>query len=81
MRRLAKLLKLAKIQNSEVKELIDVLVTSLFQIREVNKITCYNYETDTYKSPTVVMNFGALIQKCCDLAYIQWLQKPNTNDQ
>lgn len=83
MRRLAKLLTFAKRENSEVKEFIDLLRPSLFQtiIRGVNKIACYNSETDIYESPTVAMNFGTLIKKCCDLAYIQLLQKPNTNDQ
>lgn len=83
MRRLAKLLTFARSENSEIKELIDLLRPSLFQtiIRGVNKIACYNSETETYESPTVAMNFGTLIKKCCDLAYIQLLQKPNTSDQ
>ncbi|KAG5897898.1 hypothetical protein JTB14_008066 [Gonioctena quinquepunctata] len=49
--------------------------------RSVNEIACYNSETDIYESPTVAVNFGTLIKKCCDLAYIHLLQIPNTNDE
>ncbi|KAG5890072.1 hypothetical protein JTB14_003637 [Gonioctena quinquepunctata] len=49
--------------------------------RSVNEIACYNSETDIYESPTVAVNFGTLIKKCCDLAYIDLLQIPNTNDE
>ncbi|KAG5868170.1 hypothetical protein JTB14_004841 [Gonioctena quinquepunctata] len=49
--------------------------------RSVNEVACYNSETDIYESPTVAVNFGTLIKKCCDLAYIDLLQIPNTNDE
>ncbi|KAG5891980.1 hypothetical protein JTB14_014424 [Gonioctena quinquepunctata] len=41
----------------------------------------YNSETETYESPTLAINFGTLIKKCCDLAYVDFLQKDDTNDQ
>lgn len=83
MRKLSKLLTFVKSENSEVKELIDMRRLPLLQalIRAVNKIACYDYETDTKESPTVALNSGTLFKKYCDLAYIQLLQSPNTNDQ
>lgn len=81
MRRLAKLLKYARNQDQNIKELIDVLKPSLFEetiVPAVSKIARYNSETETYESPTLALNFGTLIKKCCDLAHISLLQKPNT---
>ncbi|KAG5867506.1 hypothetical protein JTB14_026120 [Gonioctena quinquepunctata] len=83
MRRLARLLKFARNENREIINLIDLLRPSFFKtiITGVNEIACYNSETDIYESPTVAVNFGTLIKKCCDLAYIHLLQIPNTNDE
>ncbi|XP_023310218.1 uncharacterized protein LOC111691497 [Anoplophora glabripennis] len=83
MRRLAKLLKFARHENTDIKDLIDLLRPCFFQIiiKCVSKIGCYNSETDMFESPTVAINFGTLLKKCCDLAYIHLIQKPNTNDQ
>ncbi|KAG5863048.1 hypothetical protein JTB14_030290 [Gonioctena quinquepunctata] len=83
MRRLARLLKFAQNENREMINLIDLLRPSFFKtiIAGVNEIACYNSETDIYESPTVAVNFGTLIKKCCDLAYIYLLQIPNTNDE
>lgn len=83
MRRLAKLLRFARSENNSLKELLDLLRPCHFQtiIKAVNEIARYNQETDIYESPTVAMNFGTLIKKCCDLAYIHLLEKPNTNDR
>ncbi|KAJ8930172.1 hypothetical protein NQ314_017068 [Rhamnusium bicolor] len=35
-------------------------------------------KNDVYKSPTVAVNLGTLLKKCCDLACIQLLQEPDT---
>ncbi|KAJ8970856.1 hypothetical protein NQ317_015881 [Molorchus minor] len=80
IRRLARLLQYAKKENNEINKLIYLLRPALFQtvVNGVNEIGKYNKDTDTYESPTVAINFGTLIKKCCDLAYIQLLQKPNT---
>lgn len=83
MRRLAKLLRLARMKNESIKDLIDLLRPRHFKliIDQVNEIACYNHETDTYHSPTLAMNFGTLLKKCCDLAFIHLVQIPNTNEQ
>lgn len=83
MRKLAKLLQYARTRNSEVKHLIDILRPKYFEVivSGVNKLAQYNLETDNYESPTLAINFGTLIKKCCDLAYIHLLQIDNTNDQ
>lgn len=80
MRRLAKLLQYAQQKNSEIKKLIDILRPCYFQliIAGVNQMAQYNSETDTYESPTLAINFGTLIKKCCDLAYVELLQQKNT---
>lgn len=63
--------------------MIDVLRPCHFQliVKAVNEIACYNPETEQYESPTLAMNFGTLIKKCCDLAFVQLLQQNNTKDQ
>lgn len=81
MRRLAKLLKYAKDQNKNIKEMIDLLKPSFFEeliVPGVNQIARFNSETEEYESPTLALNFGTLIKKCCDLAYIILLQKNNS---
>lgn len=83
MRRLAKLLLYTKEETSEITKLTDLLRPTMFQtiINGVNKIGGYNPDTNFYESPTVAINFGTLIKKCCDLAYIDFVQKPNTEQQ
>lgn len=83
MRRLAKLLQYAREKNSEIKNLIDLLHPQYFKliIAGVNKMAHYNEDSDIYESPTLAINFGTLIKKCCDLAYIDLLQIVNTDDQ
>ncbi|KAJ8930634.1 hypothetical protein NQ314_016549 [Rhamnusium bicolor] len=77
MRRLAKLLQHAQKENAEIKQLIDILRPCHFQliIAGVNKMAQYNPETENYESPTLAINFGTLVKKCCDLAYVDLLQK------
>ncbi|XP_074037276.1 uncharacterized protein isoform X1 [Leptinotarsa decemlineata] len=62
---------------------MNLLRPTLFRVivNGVNRIGGYNKETDVYESPTVARNFGTLIKKCCDLAYILLLQKPNTENR
>ncbi|KAI4455617.1 hypothetical protein MML48_9g00010649 [Holotrichia oblita] len=83
MRRLAKLLQYAQKENGEIKKLIDILRPCHFQliIAGVNKMAQYNTETESYDSPTLAINFGTLIKKCCDLAYVDLLQVTDTNEQ
>ncbi|KAJ8933494.1 hypothetical protein NQ314_013971 [Rhamnusium bicolor] len=83
IRRLAKLLQHAQKENAEIKQLIDILRPCHFQliIAGVNKMAQYNPETENYESPTLAINFGTLVKKCCDLAYVDLLQKKNTNEQ
>lgn len=83
MRRLAKLLEFARLKNTSVKQLIDLLRPCHFQmiINGVNVIARYNADTETYESPTLAINFGTLIKKCCDLAIIHLLQVSNTESQ
>ncbi|XP_060535343.1 uncharacterized protein LOC132707485 [Cylas formicarius] len=83
MRRLAKLLRCARKENSDVQNLIDILRPKHFKliISGVNKIAKYNTQTENYESPTLAINFGTLIKKCCDLAYINLVQMENTSDQ
>lgn len=83
MRRLAKLLQYARIRNSEVKQLIDIFCPKHFQliISAVNEMAKYNSQTENYESPTLAINVGTLIKKCCDIAYIHLVQLENTNDQ
>lgn len=83
MRRLAKLLKFAREKDKSVKELIDILHPTRFRliIDGVNEQAKYNPETDIYESPTLAMNFGTLLKKCCDLAYVYLLQKRDTDEK
>ncbi|KAG5876807.1 hypothetical protein JTB14_014137 [Gonioctena quinquepunctata] len=83
MRRLAKLLQFANKENHEIKQLVDILHPYHFQliIAGVSKMAQYNSKTETYESPTLAINFGTLIKKCCDLAYVDFLQKDDTNNQ
>lgn len=83
MRRLAKLLEFCRQKDPKIKNLIDILRPSYFKLilDAVNCIACYNPETDVYESPTLAINFGTLLKKCCDLAYIALIQKENTADQ
>nr|CAI5830019.1 unnamed protein product [Callosobruchus analis] len=83
MRRLAKLLQHARKTNSEIKTLVDILRPVHFQliIKGVNKMAQYNSESERYDSPTLAINFGTLIKKCCDLAYVDLLQINNTERQ
>ncbi|KAG5881154.1 hypothetical protein JTB14_034283 [Gonioctena quinquepunctata] len=83
MRRLAKLLQFANKENHEIKQLVDILHPYHFQliIAGVSKMAQYNSKTETYESPTLAIHFGTLIKKCCDLAYVDFLQKDDTNDQ
>lgn len=83
MRRLAKLLKYAREKNNQIKKLIDLLQPSYFKliIEGVNRIASYNEATDKYESPTLAVNFGTLLKKCCDLAYIELLQQKNSAER
>lgn len=83
VRRLAKLLMFCKEKNSDLKKLIDLLKPVYFPLilQAIHYIARYNAETDVYESPTLAMNFGTLLKKCCDLAYINLVQLENTNDQ
>lgn len=47
----------------------------------VNGMAQYNHEIEKYESPTLAINFGTLLKKCCDLAIFNLLQIPNTKDQ
>ncbi|KAI4455665.1 hypothetical protein MML48_9g00000121 [Holotrichia oblita] len=47
----------------------------------VNEIAQFNHKTERYESPTLTVNFGTLLKKCCDLAFVELLQKPNTEKQ
>lgn len=81
MRRLAKLLQYAQKENGEINKLIDILRPCHFQliIAGVNKMA--QYKTESYDSPTLEINFGTLIKKCCYLAYVDLLQVTDTNEQ
>ncbi|XP_074035340.1 uncharacterized protein isoform X2 [Leptinotarsa decemlineata] len=80
VRNLAKLLQISKDSDSNIKGLIDLLRPKFLTkiIEGVNIIGKYNKGIDEYESPTVAMNFGTLLKKCCDLAIIQLLQESNT---
>ncbi|KAI4455810.1 hypothetical protein MML48_8g00013055 [Holotrichia oblita] len=84
-RRLAKLLIFAKEKHgSEIKDLCSILRPCYFStvVEAVNEMAKYNIETDRYESPTLAMNFGTLIKKCCDIAYIHLIQlKEDTSVQ
>lgn len=81
MRRLAKLLQFCEGENSKIKNLFDLLKPLHFGLilKGVYHIANYNPETDIFESPTLAMNFGTLIKKCCDIAYIHLVQKYNTS--
>ncbi|KAK9729899.1 hypothetical protein QE152_g15704 [Popillia japonica] len=82
IRRLAKLLMFCRQEKPELKDLINFLKPTYFSLllKGVSHIAGYNpetdvyesplAETDVYESPTLAMNFGTLLKKCCDLAYI-----------
>lgn len=80
MRRLAKLVKHSNEKCKDIKHVIDLLRPCYFGIiiDGVNEIACYNSETEKYESPTLAMNFGTLLKKCCDLAIFRLLQEDNT---
>ncbi|KAK4885617.1 hypothetical protein RN001_001888 [Aquatica leii] len=82
VRRLAKLLIFAQKRDSTIKSLICLLRPCHFKtiVDGVNEMARYNHETEKYESPTLAINFGTLIKKCCDLAFIELLQKQNTNE-
>lgn len=65
VRRLSKLLMFAKERVKDVKCLMDLLRPCLFKqiVDGVNKLACYNSDTDLYESPTLAMNFGMLLKK------------------
>lgn len=81
MRRLAKLVKYSNEKCKDIRHLIDLLRPSHFRIiiDGVNEIACYNFETEKYESPTLAMNFGTLLKKCCDLATFTLLQQEKTD--
>ncbi|KAK4875861.1 hypothetical protein RN001_012283 [Aquatica leii] len=83
VRRLAKLFKFVQKQDCNIKLLIDLLRPCYFKmiIDGVNDMARYNHETEKYESPTLAMNFGTLLKKCCDLAFVELLQIPNTEKQ
>ncbi|KAK9731639.1 hypothetical protein QE152_g13448 [Popillia japonica] len=83
IRRLAKLLMFCRQEKPELKDLINFLKPTYFSLllKGVSHIAGYNPETDVYESPTLAMNFGTLLKKCCDLAYIHLIQIENTNNQ
>lgn len=83
VRRLAKLLKFVQKRDSNIKLFIDILRPCHFKmiIDGVNEMAQFNHETEKYDSPTLAMNFGTLLKKCCDLAFVELLQKPNTTEQ
>lgn len=83
VRRLGKLLLFAQKHNPEIKYLIDLLQPSYFRliIKGVNVIARYNEGTDLYESPTVGMNLGTLLKKCCDLAFIEMLEVKNSHEK
>lgn len=82
MRRLAKFLQFIREQQPNIKHLIDVLRPTQFPLilKGVNHIAKYNPKQDVYGSPTLAMNFGSLLKKCCDLAYLHLIQIGGTND-
>lgn len=47
----------------------------------VNEMAQYDHKTDKYMSPTLALNFGNLLKKCCDVAYIELLKQANMNSQ
>nr|CAI5844350.1 unnamed protein product [Callosobruchus analis]CAI5867305.1 unnamed protein product [Callosobruchus analis] len=83
VRRLARLVLHAKDVSPDINDLLSLLSPMHFSIivDGVNKIGGYNKHDDVYESPTVAINFGTLIKKCCDLAYIILLQKSETETQ
>lgn len=83
VRKLSKLLDFIKQEKPEVQQLIDVLKPIHFSLllRGVKHIAKYNAEMDIFESPTLAINFGTLLKKCCDLAYIKLIQIDGTNDQ
>lgn len=83
IRRLAKLLKFCQDKDVKIKTLFDILKPSHFALilEGVRHIAKYNSETDIFESPTLAMNFGTLLKKCCDIAYIHLVQKNNTSDE
>ncbi|KAI4455647.1 hypothetical protein MML48_9g00004125 [Holotrichia oblita] len=83
VRLLAKLLKITQNQDGNIKQLIDILNPCCFKmiIDGVNEIAQFNHKTERYESPTLAVNFGTLLKKCCDLAFVELLQKPNTEKQ
>lgn len=83
MRRLAKLLQFGQKQNSGIVQLTDMLRPCHFQliIEGVHNLAKYNLENNIYKIPAMALNFGKLIEKCCDLAYIDLIQVEKCNDQ
>lgn len=83
MRRLSKFLQFVREQEPKIKNMIDILRPSYFSLilKGVNHVARYNPEQDVYESPTLAMNFGTLLKKCCDLAYLQLIQIEGTTDQ
>nr|CAI5859488.1 unnamed protein product [Callosobruchus analis] len=83
VRRLARLVLHAKDVSPDINDLLSLLSPMHFSIivDGVNKIGGYNKHDDVYESPTVAINFGTLIKKCCDLAYIILLKKSETETQ
>lgn len=83
VRRLAKLLKYVQANDVNIKQLIDLLRPCYFKliINGVNEMAKYNNETEKYESPTLAINFGTLLKKCCDLAIVELLQKKDTTEQ
>ncbi|CAG9840805.1 unnamed protein product [Diabrotica balteata] len=82
MRRLSKLFQFCS-AHENINGIIDLLKPTKFSLilKAVNHIARYNAELEKYESPTVAMNFGTLLKKICDLAYIHYIQIENTNDQ
>lgn len=77
MRRLAKLMKIARKEDGQIKQLLHLLKPRYFQliVKCVSILALYNADAERYESPTLAMNFGTLLKKSCDLGLIHLLQQ------
>ncbi|KAK5648106.1 hypothetical protein RI129_002998 [Pyrocoelia pectoralis] len=57
-------------KSSEINQLLDELRPHHFKliIAATSELAKYNEDTATFQSPSLAVNFGTLLKKCCDLA-------------